>query len=98
MKEEKKEIKVQIQMDDQTAQGMYINMAAVNHNQTEFTLDFIYLQPQTPRGKVRARIISGPVHTKRFLLALQENIKKYEERFGEIKVPLVSPPQTDFVN
>jgi len=98
MDEGKKEIKIQIQLDDQIAQGMYINMAAVNHTQTEFIIDFIYLQPQAPRAKVRSRIISSPVHTKRLLLALQDNIKKYEDRFGEIVVPPHTPTKTDFIN
>lgn len=48
-------------------------------------MDFIDLQPQQPKGKVRARIVSSPSHTKRFLLVLQDNIKKYEAKFGTIK-------------
>lgn len=83
---EKKEITIQIQIDDATAQGMYSNLAFVNHTETEFTIDFVYVQPQEPRGKVRARIITSPLHMKRFLLAVQENVRKYEEKFGEIKI------------
>jgi hypothetical protein len=82
---EKKEITIQIQLDEPTAQGIYCNLAFVNHTETEFTMDFIYLQPQEPKGKVRARIITSPLHMKRFLLAVQENVRKYEEKFGEIK-------------
>lgn len=82
---EKKEITIQIQIDDITAQGIYSNLAFVNHTETEFTIDFIYLQPQEPKGKVRARIITSPLHMKRLFMALQENIRKYEEKFGEIK-------------
>lgn len=98
MNEGKKEVKIQIQLDDQTAQGIYVNMAAVNHTQTEFIIDFIYLQPQAPRAKVRSRIISSPAHTKRLLIALQDNIQKYEERFGEIVVPPSSLTNTEVVN
>ena len=81
--QQKKEI--QIQLDDVTAQGIYTNFALISHNETEFTLDFVYVQPQQPKAKVRARIISSPSNTKRFLLALQDNIKRYEEKHGPIK-------------
>ena len=57
----------------------------VNHTETEFLLDFVFVQPMDPRAKVRARIISSPKHAKRFLAALQENVTRYEERFGTIE-------------
>lgn len=83
MKEEKP-LKLEIQMDEVTAQGIYTNLAGVTHSETEFVLDFLFLQPSQPKAKLRARIITSPVHTKRFLKTLKENIKRYEERFGEI--------------
>jgi hypothetical protein len=83
---ERKEIPLQLQIDDDVAQGMYSNMAMVNHNETEFTLDFIFVQPQMPKAKVRSRLITSPKHAKRFLIALQENLTKYEQRFGNIDV------------
>lgn len=86
MTEEKKPMNIQIQLDEQTAQGAYVNLAMINHSETEFTIDFIYLQPQQPAGKVRARIITSPNHCKRLIQALQENMKKYEDRFGEVKI------------
>ncbi len=91
MPEEKKQFNIQIQLDEQTAQGSYVNLAMVNHSETEFTIDFIYLQPQQPVGKVRARIITSPNHLKRLILALQENMKKFEDRFGEVKIASVPP-------
>jgi len=76
---------IQIEMDDNTAQGVYSNAAVVSHTETEFVLDFMFLQPNQPKAKVRARVISDPVHTKRLCAALRENIKMYEARFGPIK-------------
>ena len=96
--EEKKEYKLQVQLDEETAQGMYINLAVVNHTETEFVIDFIYVQPQQPKAKVRARIISSPVHTKRLIRALEENMKKYEERFGEVKIESTSHGRIDIVH
>lgn len=80
-----KEVKLEIQLDEETAQGAYINLAVVNHNDTEFVLDFIFVQPQAPRAKVRSRIITSPRHAKRMLLALQENVARYEKAFGPIE-------------
>ena len=57
----------------------------------EFTIDFIYINPDPPFGKLQSRIITSPGHAKRFLMALQENITKYENNFGEIKVPTKPP-------
>ncbi len=86
-----KQVRIQIQLDEDVAQGMYVNLAMVNHTETEFTIDVMYLQPQQPRAKVRARIISTPKHTKRLLLALQENIRRYEEHFGTIDLTGPNP-------
>ena len=78
-------VQVQIEIDDATAQGTYANLALLSHTETEFILDFIFIQPQAPKAKVRARVLSSPAHTKRLLAALQENIQRYEEKFGPIK-------------
>lgn len=79
-------VQIQIEIDDATSQGIYSNLALMAHNETEFVLDFVFIQPQAPKAKVRARILSNPIHTKRLLHALQENIRRYEEKFGEIKM------------
>ncbi len=80
------EIQLQIQLDDDVANGQYVNMALVNHTETEFTLDFIYVQPQQPKAKVRSRIITNPKHMKRLLLAIQDNLAKFEAKFGAIEL------------
>ncbi len=80
------EVQLQIQLDDAVANGQYANMALVNHTETEFTLDFIYVQPQQPRAKVLSRIITNPKHMKRLMLAIQDNLAKYEAKFGAVEV------------
>ncbi|MGO8970873.1 MAG: DUF3467 domain-containing protein [Myxococcaceae bacterium] len=75
---------LQIQIDETVAQGLYANMALVNHTDAEFTLDFIYVQPQQPKAAVRARIITSPRHMKRLLSAMADNLQKYEARFGVV--------------
>ena len=86
MSEKKQEIKLEIQLDEETAQGVYANLAVVNHTDAEFALDFIFVQPQGARGKVRSRVITSPRHVKRLLMALEENVRNYEQTFGTIDV------------
>ena len=74
------EVQLQIQLDDDVANGRYVNLALVNHTETEFVFDYIYVQPQQPKAKVLARIITSPRHMKRLVAAMQENLAKYEAR------------------
>ncbi len=77
-------IQLQIEIDAVTANGVFINMAMLNHTETEFTIDLVYLQPHPSKAVVRTRAITTPKHAKRLLHALQDNISKYEARFGTI--------------
>jgi len=86
MAEQQTTQQIQIEIDEQTAQGVYCNFAMIGHSETEFIIDFIFVQPQAPKAKVRSRVITSPAHIKRLLIALEENIKKYEQHFGEIKI------------
>lgn len=78
------EVKLEIQLDEDIAQGVYVNLVVVNHNEAEFVVDLIFVQPQAPRAKVRSRVVLSPQHAKRFVDALQENVGRYEQSFGEI--------------
>jgi Protein of unknown function (DUF3467) len=75
---------VQIKADEKELLGQYSNLAVVHHNAEEFTLNFIYLFPTVPQGKLVASLILNPRHAKRLLRALQENISRYEAQFGAI--------------
>ena len=76
---------LQIELDDATAQGAYCNLVFLNHNDAEFTFDFVYVQPGGPRARVRSRIIISPRHAKRFLRAIEANVAHYEQVFGKIE-------------
>lgn len=80
------EAPLQIELDEEIANGQYVNMALVNHTETEFTIDFIYVQPQMPKARVRSRIITNPKHMKRLWLAMQDNLAKYEKKHGPIEI------------
>ena len=76
---------MQLQIDDQMAMGRYSNFMLVNHNENEFVIDFAYVIPGPPRARVVSRVIVSPKHMKRVLQTLEQNVKKYEDRFGEIQ-------------
>jgi hypothetical protein len=82
---------LQIQLPPEVAHGAYVNLTLVNHTETEFVLDFIFIQPLEPRATVRSRIISSPKHAKRLLAALSENVARYEQRWGPIDVSESKP-------
>lgn len=89
------QIQIQIELDPVTANGVFVNSALVNHTETEFTLDLLYIQPQAPKATVRARAITTPKHMKRLLHAIQDNLAKYEARFGPVDLgdaPHFPPP------
>ena len=93
------EIQFRIEIDDQTAQGAYSNLAIVNHSPGEFVLDFIFMQPQQPKGKIRSRVITSPLHFKRLIAAMQENLARYEKSYGVIDVDkLPEPPEPSIMN
>lgn len=86
------QVQLQVDADDATAQGVYANLAGVSHTETEFVLDFLFLQPNQPKARLRSRVLSSPVHTKRLLAALADNIRKYEAHFGPIPDTPTLPP------
>jgi len=65
--------------------GTYTNVASVVHNANEFIFDFAVILPGKNAARVGSRVITNPTHAKQFLMALQENISRYEKAFGEIK-------------
>jgi hypothetical protein len=97
---EKKEapIQVQIRADDATQAGAFSNFARIMHSREEFTLDFMIIQHSPPFGKLQSRVIVTPAHAKRFLKALEENIRKYEETHGEISATPFPPQDFGFTN
>jgi len=95
MEEEKKTKKTQINIElkEDIAQGIYSNLAVITHSSAEFVIDFVRVMPGVPKAEVKSRIILTPEHAKRLLLALQDNIAKYESAHGEIKkVESFGPP------
>ena len=76
---------INIELDEQTAEGIYSNLAIINHSSSEFVLDFVSIMPGIPKAKVKSRIILSPEHAKRLHKALADNINKYEAQNGKIR-------------
>jgi hypothetical protein len=76
---------INIELDEKVAEGIYSNLAIINHSPSEFVLDFVTIMPGVPKSKVKSRIILTPQHAKRLLRAMGENIHRFEQAHGEIK-------------
>lgn len=82
--EQNQEQKIDIALSDDVAEGTYSNLAIITHSNSEFIIDFVALMPGVPKGKVKSRIILTPQHAKRLLVALEDNIKRFESFHGKI--------------
>lgn len=82
----KNDSEIQIELSDEVAQGTYSNLAIISHSSSEFVLDFVRIMPGVPKAKVKSRIILTPEHAKRLLLALSDNIEKFEQQNGAISI------------
>ena len=85
MEDQKNNNQLQIELTEEIAQGIYSNLAIITHSSSEFVVDFVRVMPGIPKANVKSRVILTPEHAKRLLLALQENIQKYEAVNGAIK-------------
>ena len=74
-----------IELDQEVAEGTYSNLAIINHSMSEFIVDFFNIMPGIPKAKVKSRIILTPQHAKRLVKALSDNVRKFEQAHGEIK-------------
>ena len=74
-----------IEITEEVAEGTYANLAIITHSHAEFVIDFVSVMPGTPKSKVKSRIIFTPMHAKRFLKALEDNVNRYEAANGNIQ-------------
>ena len=86
--EDKKKVnpgQINIELNEEVAQGVYSNLAVITHSSSEFVVDFVRVMPGIPKAQVKSRIILTPEHAKRLMLALKDNIGKFESVHGHIK-------------
>jgi len=104
--DKKKIQQINIELDESVSSGEYANFVVVTHSPAEFVMDFTRLLPGVPKAKIHSRIIMAPQHAKAYMLALKDNINKFEEKHGEIKSPGqesfqefgVKPPESKLPN
>jgi hypothetical protein len=77
---------INIELGEKEAEGIYSNLAIITHSPAEFVIDYTRILPGVPKAKVYARIVMTPQHAKLLFGALRDNIQKFEEKFGEIKI------------
>ena len=75
-----------VELTEKEGEGIYSNLALITHSSSEVILDFARVLPGLPKAKIYARIIMTPQHAKLLLNALDENLKKYENAYGAIKI------------
>ena len=84
MDEKKHQINIELSPDK--AEGIYSNFVFIAHSPSEFIFDFARMVPGVQKTRVYARVIMNPQNALLLKNALDENLKKYEERFGKIKI------------
>jgi hypothetical protein len=93
---DQQEQQINIELDEKTAEGIYSNLAIINHSSSEFVLDFVCMMPGIPKAKVKSRIVLTPQHAKRLIKALAENVHRFEVSHGEIKETEQAPIPLNF--
>lgn len=87
MENESNNNQLQIELKDEVAQGTYANLAIITHSTSEFIIDFVRIMPGLPKAGVQSRIVMTPEHAKRLMYALQDNVNRYEQAMGTIRMP-----------
>ncbi len=77
---------IQIELPEKESEGIYANVTFITHSPSEVVLDFARMLPGAPKGRIHARIVMTPYNAKALLMALEDNLKKYEAQFGPIKI------------
>ncbi len=74
-----------VELGEKESEGIYSNFVVISHSLSEFVLDFARVLPGTPKSKVFARLILTPPNVRALMVALEQNVKKYEDQFGKIR-------------
>lgn len=88
--------KLNLEVKEDVASGVYSNLVVINHSPTEFIVDFVTMMPGFVKAKVSSRIILNPKHAKKLLHALEQNINSFEKQNGVIKTNDMSKIPLDF--
>ena len=90
---EQKQGQVQVNMTPEIERGVYSNLTIMGFTPTEFIMDFVFHHPGMPRANVQSRVVMSPVHAKRLMRLLEQNISNYEKNIGPINLQEDIKPQ-----
>ena len=93
MENEKNNNQLQIELKDEVGKGTYANLAIIAHSTSEFILDFATVLPGIPKADVQARIVMTPENAKRLMFVLHDNVVKFEQMFGPIRMHELQQPE-----
>ena len=82
---------IRINLDDNVAQGEYVNFANIIHSPSEFVIDLGRVVPGRNDVKIYSRVILTPLHAKQFLEALTHNMALFEQKYGEVRGDAAAP-------
>jgi hypothetical protein len=82
----------EIKTADDMSRGRFSNSMLITHSPEEFIIDWLLNSPSGTH--LVSRIIVSPGHVKRIISAFDDNLKKYEQKFG--KVPVIEPSEQKF--
>jgi len=85
--EKPKKQKINVKIDEKVGEGIYANFFMIVNNPSEFIIDCGRMLPGLPTARIYSRILTTPQHAKQLLKTLEQNIEKFEDQFGEIKLP-----------
>ena len=84
--QEQPQVRLNVQLPESQAGGVWANFAGVSHSEHEFTIDFMRLDysrvgaDNTIEGIVVARVAVSPLFVRQLIAALEENWAKYAEK------------------
>jgi len=73
---------IQVNTADELSRGRFSNNLLIAHTQEEFVLDWLIGSPSGMH--LVSRVIVTPGHMKRVIAALTDNLRRYEQSFGQV--------------
>ncbi|MBQ0006274.1 MAG: DUF3467 domain-containing protein [Alistipes sp.] len=83
---------IDLSLSAEVAKGCYSNLALITHSDNEFIIDFARMLPGFPKPEICSRIIMTPENAKKLFLALRDNLDKFENQYGDIKLKTQQNP------
>ncbi len=83
--------RVRFEVEKEAEKARYSDAVRITHTPYTFILEFAQFVPPAQEGDapklvIHTRIAMSPQHAKALLKTLEENVRKWESSFGEIKI------------